>query len=173
MARDNAYLRFLRDPDVEARRAELAAFVGPNAAPFLRMYDRLRASPERPRFGAMLSFVSMAFLLGPCWFFYRRMWVWGWGVLALVVALALLPWMPRTLGAVEAVVFATQGRYAYLTHAFARIERVRGAAATADLDALRREGGVSRTAGWVSGLLYVSVCVAAVVMFVLAGGEER
>ncbi len=169
MARDNAYTRFLSDPDPAARRAELEAFVGPNSAPFLKMYERLRASPARPGFGAMQSFVVMAFFLGPCWFFYRRMWGWAWGFIAVLVVMALLP-LPRTAGLIAGVVLATQGRYAYLTHAFGRIEKLRdaGAGAGADLDVLRRAGGVSATAGWVSIAAYVLLSLAALAAIYLS-----
>lgn len=175
MARDNAHGRFLRDPDTDARRAELAAFVGPNAAPFLAMYDRLRVTPERPGFRATTSFVAMAFFLGPCWFFYRRMWAWAWAIVALMGVLVFIPGSSR-VGVPLAVSLGLFGRYSYLSRAFGVIERLRGGAATADLEALRRAGGVSRVAGWTSSAVYLvitAIGIVAAVLFIAGGGDPQ
>ena len=173
MARENAHTRFLRDPDAQARRAELEAFIGPNARPFLLQYDRLRERPERPRFNAMASFVAMAFFLGPCWFFYRRMWGWAWAIVALMAALGFVPGSTR-VGVPLAVSLAMFGRYAYLSRAFGRIEKLRGGAGLADLETLRQAGGVSRAAGWISSGIYLAlVALALVSMFLfLSGGGD-
>lgn len=173
MPRDNAHVRFLRDPDPEARRAELAAFVGPNAEPFLKMYDRLRERPEKPAFRAMTSFVVMAFFLGPCWFFYRRMWGWAWALVAVMVALAFIPGSSRA-GFPLAIALSMFGRYSHLSRAFSVIERLRGGAAVADPDELRRAGGVSRAAGWTSSAVYLvlaAIGIAAAVLFITGGGD--
>ena len=173
MPRDNAHLRFLRDPDQDARRAELEAFVGHNPAPFLKQYDRLRERPEKPGFGAMTSFVAMAFFLGPCWFFYRRMWAWGWVLVVLLIGLGFVPGSSR-LGVPVAVALGLLGRYTYLSQAFGRIEKLRGGAAVADLETLRKAGGVSKWAGWTSAIIYAVVVVLAIVAmfaFLSSGGN--
>lgn len=165
MARENSYTRFLRDPDPVARRAELEAFIGPNPAPFLKMYDKLWERPDKPG-NAMFGFVPMALLLEPCWFFYRKVWVAAWVVVAAQVALIFLP-VGSGPGIGMAVALAMLGRYTYLTHAIARITKLRGDAAIADLELLRREGGVSKTAGWVSSAVYLLLCAAALVAYVV------
>lgn len=159
MAGTNAYTDFLADPDPQARRAELVAFIGPGSAPFLKMYDALQApaaAGRRPKFGATNSFVVMAFFLGPCWFFYRRLWIWAWSLVAVILFVGFLP-LPRNTGVILGVVLAIMGRFAYLQHAILRIAKLRGGGPVADLALLAREGGVSPVAGWVSSVIYVGV----------------
>ena len=94
---ENAYLAFLRDPDQSARRAELETFIGPNAAPFMKVYDRLQQDAVasvggRARFRfAGGGFCVPAFFVGPVWFFYRKMWVIGAVIVGLLAVLAFLP----------------------------------------------------------------------------------
>lgn len=173
MARENAYTRFLRDEDTSARRAELEAFVGPGASPYLHMYERLRASPGRAPFGAIVSGVAMAFWLGPCWFFYRKMWGYAWMIIAGIAVLALLP-VPAGAGIGVAVALAMFGRYIYFQHAVGAITRLRCGAPVADLDELRRRGGVSRRAGWISSGIYLAMTAIALlsaIAFLSGGGD--
>lgn len=165
MAAETAYTRFLRDPDLTARRAELEAYVGRNPGPFLKMYDRLRAAPEKPG-SAMFSFVALAFFLGPVWFFYRKAYAWAWGIVVLQVVLIALP-VGRGAGIGLAVALSMIGRYAYLQHAIGRISKLRGQNAVADLTRLAQAGGVSPTAGWVSALAYVGLAALSVLAVML------
>lgn len=168
MPAETAYTRFLRDPDVAARRAELEAYVGPNAAPYLKLYDKLRERPERPG-NAMFSFTPLAFLLGPVWFFYRKAYPWAWGIVVLQVILIGLP-VGRGAGIGLGVALGMIGRYTYLQRAIGRISKLRGQDAVADAAVLARDGGVSPVAGWVSGLAYLALAVLTVVAYALAGG---
>ena len=169
MPAETAYTRFLRDPNTAARRAELEAYVGPNPAPFLKLYDRLRERPDRPG-QAMFSFVALAFFLGPVWFFYRKAYPWAWGIVVLQVVLIGLP-VGRGAGIGLGVALAMIGRYTYLQRAIGRISKLRGQDAVADPALLARDGGVSRVAGWVSGLAYLALAVLTVVAYVLPGGS--
>ena len=175
MAKTNAYTEFLRDLDVEARRAELRAFIGPHPEPFIKMYEALRAQAlaGRPKFGATTSFVVMAFFLGPCWFFYRKMWIWAWSLVAAIIVLAFLP-VTNRIGLFLGVALAFSGRFAYLQHAIGRIVKLRGPAPQADLTLLTREGGVSARAGWISSagyLLLTVLVVAALFLYLGSGGN--
>lgn len=176
MAKVNAYTAFLSDPDPDARRAELRAYVGPRPEPVMKMYEGLReraVTGARPRFGATTSFVVMAFFLGPCWFFYRRMWKWAWALVAAMVIVTALP-ISNRVGFFIGVALSTSGRFVYLQHAIAQIVRLRGAAPIADLALLAREGGVSKRAGWISSAVYVLLsllAVAAIFLFLSDGGN--
>jgi len=151
------YADFLRDPDQPARRAELEAFFGPNAHKFLPVYDRLRADFARtgkPGFslrGGGFSFPAL--LCGPCWFLYRKMWAIGAIVIAGAVALAFLP-VSGGAGIGISIALGSFAYRAYVQYAIARITKLRREDRTIGLDALRRAGGVSRRAGWISGLIY-------------------
>jgi hypothetical protein len=169
MAGPNRFTEFLRDPDQAARRAELSAFIGPNPEPFLKAYDAmreavLRVPGQRRRFGLRGGFVWLAFLLGPCWFFYRKLWIWAAAITAMMIGFAFLP---RFFSAGIAVGLAVAGRSAYLQHAIARITVLRGTEPVADLDALARAGGAAPLAGWISGavlvvLILVSIAATAI-----------
>ena len=165
--------RFCDDPDQTARRAELTAFFGPNADGFLAVYDRMVAAQRRgladrlrPWVGG--GFCAPAFFLGFVWFYYRRMWAWAMGFVALMI---VLEWVPGTsqVGLVLAIGMALVARRLYVGHAIGTICRLRALTpppeqgSTAFLDALRSAGGVSKSAGWISGGLFVLVTVIAVV----------
>ena len=168
MPKPNAYTDFLTDPDQEARRAELRAFIGPNADAFMPQYEVMRARvgaepKQKGRYKA--SFVVMAFFLGPCWFFYRRMWVWAWSLVALYVALAFLPFTSR-VGLPLALAMAMVGRQAYVASAVHRIVRFRNAPAPSE--AKRVPGGVSPVAGWVSSLILGVLAILGLAAIILA-----
>ncbi|MET0269556.1 MAG: DUF2628 domain-containing protein [Sphingomonas sp.] len=163
MAR-NDYADFLRDPDQPARRAELEAFFGPNAHKFLPVYDRLQADFARtgkPGFSLRGGGFSVpAFLCGPCWFLYRKMWAIAAIVVAVGVALAFLP-VGGGAGIGIGIALGAFAYRAYVQHAIAAITRMRRRDGAVRLDALRFAGGVSRAAGWISGLIYGGVTLLA------------
>jgi hypothetical protein len=163
----SAVAAFLRDPLQNARREELRAFIGPDAEKFLKTYDVMQATAvrrkgERPAFRRHMGFVTLAFLLGPCWFCYRRLWGWAAGVTVAMVAIGFVPLPTQQLGIPFAVAISVMGRTAYLNHAMARITALRGNASQADPDVLRRAGGVSMMAGWISGVVMVLLIAAAI-----------
>ncbi len=160
MAND-AYKAFLRDPDRVSRRAELAAFAGPNAAKFLKTYDTQAATAQRPP-GEKIpfdffkgDFIWPVFFVGPVWFFYRKMWAWGAGVATIILVLGLIPATSR-LSVPIAVAMAGASSLIYLAHAVKTIERMRAASPTGVLAEaeLAAAGGVSKRAGWISGVIY-------------------
>lgn len=167
MKRDT-YRRFLCDPEQDLRREELRTFIGPHSEVFLATYERVREAECAPAGGrritrilsVVISFTTAAFFLGPFWFFYRKMWMWGASLLAAMVVVSLVPVMSRT-SLVMGLVAAFFGRYLYLRHAIAKIEQLRGQMAAT---LLQQTGGVSRVAGWVAGVVLVlSIAVALVV----------
>jgi hypothetical protein len=176
----SAVAAFLRDPLQNARREELRAFIGPNAEKFLRTYDAMQASAVRRKgeklaFRRHMGFPPLAFLLGPCWFCYRRLWGWAAGVTAAMALIAFVPLPTQRLGIPFGVAVSVMGQTVYLNHAMARIAALRGDAPQADLDVLRREGGVSVAAGWISGcamVLLIGAAIAAAIIAVRAGDRS-
>ena len=164
MAKESVAGTFMTDPNQEARRAELAAFIGPNADKFMPVYDNWRtvtagvAGTKGQRL--LRGFVGTAFLLGPTWFFYRKLWVWAIGVTVVELALGFIPHTSR-LGLPVSIALALFAKGVYIDHAVKRISVLRGGAPVADLALLQREGGVSKVAGWISGSIVVLVLLLA------------
>lgn len=153
---------FLCDLDQAARREELRAFIGPNVDIFLKVYDAMRAGIVSPKGTApwQWGFVALAMFLAPCWLLYRKMWMWGGGLLALT-------FVPVPLELPLALACGVFGRTFYLNHAMARITALRGDATRADLEALAKAGGVSKLAGWISGVLLIALAAAAVATVIM------
>lgn len=168
---DNAYLAFLRDADQDARRAELTAFFGPNAAKFLPIYDVMQGDAVmgtgRPRFRLGGGGFSVpAFLFGPVWVFYRRMWLIAGIVVAGLVAIALIPGTGRA-GLPVGIGLGLMAYRTYVQHAIGTIQKLRGPADRVDLAVVAQAGGVSKTTGWISGLLYRLLALAAIASIIL------
>ena len=62
-------------------RADLATFFGPNAEPYLNVYERMRVAPNGTR-----SWSWPVFFGSFTWFFYRKM----YGIGAIIIFLPLL-----------------------------------------------------------------------------------
>lgn len=165
---------FLTDPDDDARRLELTAYFTPNPAPFLKTYELLReralakqaGQRVRFRFGGMCV---PAFFFGPVWFFYRKLW--GWAV-ATVVLLAAVPFMPdpvsRRIGLPLGMALGLAGRHAAVNKAIGRLQAMRQAGQPLGVAQIIQAGGVSRLAGWISGVvLGVLIALSTVAMFYL------
>lgn len=168
MADNSAYLAFLRAPDQDVRRAELSTFFGPHAETFLRTYDRMqedavRAAGSRPRFSLFRGgFEVAAFFLGPVWFFYRKMWVIAWVIVAALAVLAFIPVLSRA-GVALSVVLAMMAHRVYVQHAIGTLEKMRRADGTLDPEAMRAAGGVSKPAGTISGVIFGLLWVATII----------
>jgi hypothetical protein len=168
---NHAFNAFLNDPDPAARREEFLAFVGPRPEGFLHLYDYLvrnRETDSGNRLGSGLTyngFSAPAFFLGPVYFFYRKMWLWGAGYVVGLLALAAYPMTSRAdIGLGVAMALFT--RWAYVSHAIRKITALR-AQPTDDrqafLNTLAQTGGVSWAAGWISGILFAVAIALAVV----------
>ncbi len=170
------------DPDQASRRLELTAFFGPNAADFLKTYDLLReravaiAAGQKPGFTLRgTGFEPAAFFLGPVWFFYRKLWAWAWSIVALIVVLGLLPGNTR-FGVGLGAGLAIAARSAYVNHAIAKLAKLRNPQGEIDLQQAALAGGVSKTAGWISGTIFVLLTIlglAAIFLLVRSGEPIR
>lgn len=165
-------LEFLRDPDQESRRAELRDFCGPNADGFLKVYDTMYADAlsaangkKKFRFGGG-GFVPAAFFCGPVWFFYRKMWVWAWGLTVVLIVIGLIPGLNR-INFPVGIGLAIGGRRLYVTYAITKLQQMRAATGSLQPQDIRREGGVSVTAAWISGGIYAVLLLFALVGLVL------
>lgn len=160
--------QLVTDPDQPTRRAELRAFLGPNPEGFLVHYDRIRANEALGnRLTSLFGYglCAPAFFLGPVWFFYRKMWLWASGYCALMLLLATAP-VGGGAGLGLSVAAALIARWAYLDHAARIMARLRVLRPADDehtyLAHLATEGGVSKLAGWLSGIFFATALVLAV-----------
>lgn len=180
MPDNSAYLAFLADQNQEARRAELRDFFGPNAETFLRAYDKLRedtpsVSGGRPKFRLFGgSFEPAAFFLGPVWFFYRKMWTFAWVIIGLMIVVSFLP--VHSVGLILSIILAGMAHRSYVQHAVTRLSKLHATNAVVTPAMVQAEGGVSKPAGIISGvifgLLYV-VFIAALIYLLTHGGDPN
>lgn len=177
---NTAYLDFMKDPDPVARRVELAQFIGPNAESFLKIYDHMRSVANRPpgekvKFSFFANgFNAGAFFLGPVWFFYRKLWGWAWGVVGLVVVLGLLP-IGNRIGLPLGVGLAVAANQLYTAHAISAVIKMRAAAGGGPIPAeqLAQAGGVSKTAGWIAGGVYLVLVALGILALALTTPHSR
>ncbi len=158
---------FLHDPDQIHRREDLLAFFGPHADIYLLVYDRLHAGANRAPgqkfqfnfFGGGLS--GPAFFVGPVWFFYRKMWLYGGILTGLMVLLAALPAVLSVgrLSLPISIGIAVAAKQIYVSHAISTIQKLRAANPYLDPQTLAHAGGVSRTAAWISGVIYALLVI--------------
>lgn len=170
---NSAYLDTFKSPDQEDRRAELRDFFGPNADSFLKVYDRMRddalsAGNGRPKFRfAGGGFEAAAFFAGPVWFFYRKMWAWAWGLTALLIVLGLIPGVNR-VGLPVGIALAFGAHRLYVTYAMDKLKKMRAATGVLNPETVRRVGGVSVLAGWISGGIYALLLALAIIGIIYA-----
>ncbi len=166
---------FFRDPDQDSRRAELRDFFGPNADVFLRTYDRMRTAALAPKGSGSFwtnlrvgGFEPAAFFCGPVWFFYRKMWAWAWGITAFEVIFGVIASLLHLRGGFAAgAILSVMAHRAYVDQAMASIAKLRGPSGALDPQAVRMAGGVSKTAGWISGTIYFLLIALTIVGLVL------
>ena len=155
------YTNFLKSTDQQARRTELLAFIGPNPKQLMKTYDQQvamanRAPGEKPAFSFGRGFIWPVFFIGPVWFFYRKMWSWGTGIMVLVILVGLLPIHSGGLGLGLSAGLSAGGSLLYVNYAVRKIEAMRAArgGGLLDLREVAAAGGVSKTAGWIGGTIY-------------------
>lgn len=168
MADNSSYFAFLRDPDQDQRRAELATFFGPHADTFLKAYDKLRedtlsAVGGRPKFRLFGGgFEVAAFFLGPVWFFYRKMWTIAWIIVAILVAIAFIPVLSRA-GLIVSLLLAMMAHRTYVQYAIGKLQKMRVAEGQLTPMAVQTAGGVSKPAGIISGSIFLVLLIISVI----------
>jgi thiol-disulfide isomerase/thioredoxin len=124
--------------------ADLVAFIGDNAHKYIAKFKKFNQ-------GGTDSFAFTwhwpAFLVGPCWLIYRKLY--NWAALALV-----LDWIPGVNG-LSKIAFALTGNYLYYKHCKNKIKELRRSRPSSDLAAsLAINGGVNR---WVVSFTVVLI----------------
>ena len=153
MKKNDIVMAFLKDPDQAARRAEIEAFIGPNTRKFLPIYDQMRddvAKSGRLKTHVFRYLCWPAFL-GPAWLFYRKQLLWGYLYIPVWIVLSFTT---KIGGAMLIGAILSQGRVGYLYDSIVRLEKLRRPDGSIDPEDIRRVGGVSPVAGWISGILY-------------------
>jgi hypothetical protein len=137
-----------------AATADLKAFFGSSALPYLATYRALTENPGR----FLVRGWSWAILIGSfAWFFYRKCYAIGAVALAVPAMLSVLHY--DTLATLVPVGFAVYGKSLYVQSALVHIRR----ADELDLDGhersefLRLAGGVSILGGAIGVVLYVTL----------------
>ena len=152
--------QFLTDPDAQSRRAELEAFIGPNSYKFMRVYDAMHmkanwpADQPLPFKFADGVFLWPPFLIGAFWLLYRKVWVWGFCLLALTIALMYLPFQ-FNFGIPIGIALAITGARIYIRHAICTIVKMRrnSPSRVIPLEELAAAGGPSLLAGWIIAIV--------------------
>ena len=140
-------------PDASIR-ADLAAYFGPNAEHYLRVYDKMRRSSNN----SATSWSWVGFFAPLAWLCYRKQYVFAAGLVAVVMAVSFVLDQDAS-GAIVSVIVAMQAKGWYVKKALARLAKADdlGLAGGERADYLRRAGGVSPVAGTLAGLVYVGV----------------
>ncbi len=120
------------------------AFFGPNSGKFEKMLHRM-GGPSTAVAGLALSWCWPAFFLAVPWFFYRKMYVWGVGIVVLLTALEMMLGESNAGRFVFFAIMATNAKALYIHHASGKLTRLRATHAD-EAELLRRaseQGGVS------------------------------
>lgn len=133
----------------ESEWADVATYLGPNAAKFRPVWEKTRERFAAGKAGVAWSWSWPALLVSFAWFFYRRQWWIGLALLVTPVALSLMLDRPPTGTLGVALVIAAMGKWAVVIDAVERIGRQRDIGGT-----VTPGGGVSRVGGLVGGIIY-------------------
>lgn len=158
-----------RGHDLTLTAADLEAFVGVNAKPYLAFREKLAKKGGKIRF--VLPWSWPAFFLPLAWLAYRRFYWWiitiaavSWGAVAVEKMFPILGSGFQNMGVIISVVVALSAKKEVLVRAnkAAQFADQLGLAGDKRTLFLAREGGVSRIGGWV-------VAVAHIVFFAYLG----
>jgi hypothetical protein len=146
--------RLLNDVDQERIRCDLATFFGPRSQHFLPVYEKMLANRSR---AFPLSWSWAVFLGSFVWFFFRKMYLLGAGLVVLPIILGLV--IGGTGGGGVMVSFALFAKPLYVRTALVRISKADQLSLTGAErdDYLQRAGGVSIVAGVLAGILYAAL----------------
>ena len=155
-------------PDQGRVRADLAAFVGPHAEAYLRVYDKMRESSKN----WVMSWSWPGLFASNVWLFYRKLYVLGALCLVIPLAIALVFDLDAASDIAVAVVIAVSAKAWYVSAGLRRIAdadqlELLGAERS---DFLRRTGGVSASAGWLAGFLQAAIAVLVIVNMIEGAG---
>ena len=163
---DTATMRDNVEQSDQARiRADLAAFFGPHADSYLRVYDKMRLRSK----AWVASWSWPSFFAPVPWLFYRKLYLYGALCFAIPAAIAWL--FDATMAGGATIVIAVSAKAWYVAAGLRRIAE----ADRLELEGeerrtyLRHMGGVSPAAGWLVGILHI-VLAMFIVSQMLASG---
>jgi len=132
---------------------DAATFIGPKADYYIPQFQKLEAS------GSMFSWNWAAFLGGPLWMLYRKMWVYGLAAYAAAMILnTVLPGFGGLLSLAIWVAFGALGNWAYKNHVETELAKM------ASLDPATKRAQMA-TKG---GITWIPVIIAGVLMLLFA-----
>jgi hypothetical protein len=144
---------------------DVAAYIGPNAGQFRKVWEKQRQVMLEKGYGNTWSFSWPALVLSYVWFLYRKQWAVGAVLVGLPIIIGLL--FPNALGGFGGVgiVIAMLAKGLYLQVAVPKIAKMR---ALAPDDAARHAvlaaaGGVSWPAAIVSGVFFAATVAAVII----------
>jgi hypothetical protein len=136
----------------------LRQFIGPEAGPYIAIYNEARANhPDKP-FTRMWRWSWPAALWFLPWALYRKTWLFGGSVAIGGIILALLfPAAATATGLALAVLTGFISNRAYLQFATAKIAKLKTRSSSEDelLGRIRRAGGVSLFGAWFGVIVVV------------------
>lgn len=150
----------LQEPEQSKRREEFCRFVGTNADRFIPVFDkllldrrRLLQTGQRPLF-RKLDPVWPALCSGPVWFFYRKMWGIAWFFVLCLLVLAVVP-LFRFVSFGLVILLAGLGKRIYVDYVLRVLDALH-AHGNVSGEVLKRVGGTSPKAAWISGTILAS-----------------
>jgi hypothetical protein len=151
-------------PDQGRVRADLAAFFGPQAETYLRVYDKMQ--PDGKNW--VMSWSWSGFFAPMVWLFYRKLYLYG--VLCTVASLALGFVFDFSAGSWIAVVIGASAKAWYVSAGLQHVAKADELGLLGDerRDYLRRAGGVSPAAGLLMGVAYVAI-IALLIVSIVSG----
>ena len=158
----------LERPDQSRVRADLAAFFGPHADAYLRVYDKMQQGSTN----WVMSWSWPGLFASNVWLFYRKLYLLGALCLVIPLAIALVFDLDAASDIAVAVVIAVSAKAWYVSAGLRRIAEadqleLLGAERS---DFLRRTGGVSPSAGWLAGFVQAAIAVLVIVNMIEGAG---
>lgn len=149
--------------------ADIATFIGPNAARFEANWAKTREKIVEKGNGVTFGFCWPALFFSFAWFFARKQWATGGVLLVLPIVLAMLLDTHGSGGLGALIVIAMIAKSMYLQAVVPKVHDIIGAlpAGTARDDALRAAGGISMPGAVVGGII-LAFALTMIIMTIMA-----
>jgi Protein of unknown function (DUF2628) len=156
----------LDNADQDQVKLDLSNYFGPRGETYLYVYEKMRTATGRRRLNP-INWCWPAFLLGAVWFFYRKMYLYGFSFILLLIILGFLD---STVAKMTSFIFAMSSKGAYVKRGLRTIVKADGLGlvGTERAHYLSRAGGISLGAGVSAAMVFV-LCIAARIFLVRTG----
>jgi hypothetical protein len=153
-------------PDAVFEDGLFRAFFGQNSGKFEKTLHQMRG--QNKELAAIIpTWCWPAFIITVPWFFYRKMYAWGVGVVALLTVLELMIGESIAGRAAVFALMAINAKSLYIHHASRRLKHLR-AAHTDEAELLRRatvQGGVSPLSAAIGTVLVIGALLLTEILF--------